>query len=180
MALLDMGLAVTIFNRQVFEMAKVAKCVGPCITDHGLTLTTVNGSQIALNGVFMVEFCMAGWDVKIPVAMCSYISLPAIISINLMQQEQLIFDVAMDQVIFGFTTGAHKGWKQGQVTINVAIMINALEAHLVACQLCLLDVQMMGPNTAFILSLHNRTWAENMVAAITDKKGIVHLYHATC
>jgi hypothetical protein len=49
-----MGSAVTIFNRQLFEMAKAAKWVGPHIKDHGLALTTANGSHIALGGVFMI------------------------------------------------------------------------------------------------------------------------------
>jgi hypothetical protein len=107
----DTGSAVTIFNRQVFEMAKAAKWVGQCIRDHNLTLTMANGSQIALDGVFMVEFCITGWNVKIQVTVCSYISSLAIIGINLMWQEQLIFDVAMDQVIFVSAKEAHKGWK---------------------------------------------------------------------
>jgi hypothetical protein len=93
-------------------MAKATKWVDPQIMDHGLSLTMANSSQIALNGVFMIEFHITGRDVKIPVAMCSYISSPAIIGINLMWQEQLIFDVAMNQVIFGSAKGAHKGWKQ--------------------------------------------------------------------
>jgi hypothetical protein len=93
-----------------------------------------------------------------------------------MQQEQLIFDVAMDQVIFRSAKGAHKGWKQAQVTINAAISINALEACLVACWLHLPDRQMVGPYPPFITSLHDETWAENLVAAITDKKGVTHLY----
>jgi hypothetical protein len=70
-ALFDTGLAVTIFNRQVFKMAKAAKRAGLRISDHGHALTTVNGSQIALDRVFMVEFHITGWDVKTPVAVCS-------------------------------------------------------------------------------------------------------------
>jgi hypothetical protein len=35
---------------------------------------------------------------------------------------------------------------------------------------------MVGPYTPFIASLHNGTWAENTVAAITDNKGVAHLY----
>jgi hypothetical protein len=113
-------------------MPKALERVGPRITDHGLTLTTANGSQITLDEVFMIDFHIAGRDVKILVAVCSYISSPTIIGINLMRQEKLVFDIATDQVIFGSAKGAHNGWKQAQVTINVAVTINALETRLVA------------------------------------------------
>jgi hypothetical protein len=55
-------------------------------------------------------------------------------------------------------------------------MINALEARLVACHLHLPEGQIVGPNTPIIALLHNRTWAENTVPVITDKKGVTHLY----
>jgi hypothetical protein len=37
--------------------------------------------------------------------------------------------------------------------------------------------QTVDPNTPFIASLHDGTWAENMVGVITDEKEIKHLYH---
>jgi hypothetical protein len=61
-------------------MAKVANRVSLRIMD-----TTANGSQIMLSRVFMVEFHIAGRDVKITVPVCSYISLPTIIGITLMR-----------------------------------------------------------------------------------------------
>jgi hypothetical protein len=73
-------------------------------------ITHVEQHQIMLDGVFIVEFHITGQDVKILVAVCSYISSPAIITINLLWQEQLIFNVATDQVIFD-SAMAHRGWK---------------------------------------------------------------------
>jgi hypothetical protein len=51
-----------------------------------------------------------------------------------------------------------------------------LEALLVACWLRLPNGQTVGPHTPFIASLHDGTWVENTVAAITDEKGVTHLY----
>jgi hypothetical protein len=82
----------------------------------------------------MVEFRITGWDIKIPVAVCSYISLLAIIGINLMQQEQFIFDITTDQVVFSSAMGAHRGWKLAQVdtahkpdTFHINTLVNEVE-----------------------------------------------------
>jgi hypothetical protein len=45
-------------------------------------------------------------------AVCHGVVSTIIISINLIQKEQLIFDAATDRIIFGAPTGAHKKWNR--------------------------------------------------------------------
>jgi hypothetical protein len=75
-----------------------------------------NGSTILLDGVFKIEFCLARQDMSVPVAVFRDLPSDAIIGINLIRQEQLIFNAASNQVIFSAMKGSHNCWKQRQVT----------------------------------------------------------------
>jgi hypothetical protein len=46
------------------------------------------------------------------------------IRINLIRQERLILDAAIDRIIFYSTKGSHKGLKQEQVPLNASTAIN--------------------------------------------------------
>jgi hypothetical protein len=99
-----------------------------------------------------------------------------IIGINLIHQEQLVFNTVTNQGIFGTTMGSHKSWKQAQVVLTNEVSINTLKARLVKCHLCLPDGQTIGPHTPFIATLGSGTWVEYTEVAIMDEKGIAHLY----
>jgi hypothetical protein len=76
----------------VFCLAKVVGQVWDKIPDHGISLTLANGSMIPLDRVFIIDFHITGRDVLIPVVVCRDLTSEAIISINLIYQEQLVFD----------------------------------------------------------------------------------------
>jgi hypothetical protein len=62
------------------------------------------------------------------VSVCCDLTFDAIIGINLLQQEQLIFNAAFNQVNFSAAKGSHRGWKQAQIVITTEMNLNVLEA----------------------------------------------------
>jgi hypothetical protein len=79
-----------------------------------------------LDGVFMISFPIVGHEVSILMAVCKYLTSPAIVSINLICQEHIVFNAALDRMVFRTMASSHRGWRAAKVTSMVEITLQLL------------------------------------------------------
>ena len=181
-ALFDTGSAVTLLSTRAFRKAKKSYCVGAEIKNHGLSLRSANAGKIQVVGVFYVNCVIAGRNMRCPMVVADQLTSEAIIGINLMRQEGIMYDPTAHKVILNDTKPRHvselvagitpEEWK-AHVIVARATTIQPMEARLVRCRLQVADSEAVLPSKTFITTIMG-----NPVLAASDKHGNMKLYVA--
>jgi hypothetical protein len=150
-ALYDTGAAVTVFDRDTFKLALKTHNVGQKVDDHGLTLTDASRGQMQIDGVYFIRFTIKECDkvVRVPVVVCSSLSSRAIIGMNVIQEEGLMYNPKLRRVVVAEVEGP----KIATVVLCRPKTVQPKEAQLVTCTLVLEDGSTVPEGNEFMAEI---------------------------
>ena len=172
-ALFDTGACVSLVSRRSFNTAKRAGAVGEEIKDHGVTLCTASGGELPTVGAFFLTFTILNRTIKAPVIVAEPLNGEAIIGMNIIEQEGLMYDPFLRQCRFSDSTPPESGWVTASIQVTEDLVVQPLQARLARCVLRKSNGDKVGPHTKFVGTLLGLP-----VAAVTDRHGAAKLYLA--
>jgi len=164
---------VSVISRKTFAMAKHAEAVQEEIHNHGVSLTTASGSDLPVDGAYLIAFEFLGKQVTAPIVVVSTLHGDAIVGMNIIEQEGLMYDPILKQCVFSQSTPAETGWTAASIQVTEDLTVQPLQARLAKCILRKENGEKVGPNTKFYGTLVGLP-----IAAITDHNGMAKLFIA--
>ena len=141
------------------------------IKNSGVVIHNATGHNMEVRGVFMITFAILGREITAPMVVTDNLCREAILGMNIMEQEGLLYDPISKQCRFSTATPPETGWTCAGIQLQEEVTVQPLQARLVRCVLKKQNGERLGANTNFYGDIQGLP-----VAGVTDQHGAAKLY----